>query len=59
MPSRRKPREAETAILISGKVGAKPKLVGSVRKGIYLLIKEVIYQEYIMDIYIYMYVYLL
>lgn len=50
MPSRWKSREAEIAMLTSGKVDSKPKLVRSARKGLYLLIKK-IYQEYIMDIY--------
>lgn len=40
MPSRWKSREAEIAMLTSGKVDSKPKLVRSARKGLYLLIKK-------------------
>jgi hypothetical protein len=47
MPSRWKPREAETTILPSGKVDSKPKLVRRARKVLYSLIKEIIYQQYI------------
>lgn len=46
MPSRWKPRKEEIAML---------KLVISAGKGLYLLIKEIIYQEYMMDIYAYTY----
>ena len=45
MPSRWKPREAESTRLPSAKVDSKPKLVRRARKVLYSLIKEIIYQQ--------------
>jgi hypothetical protein len=46
-------KQAEVAIFISGKADFKPKLVRKVKEGDFILIKEIIYQENILIVYIY------